>query len=99
MSTPGMNVQDEENSGGRVSYYEADILCPLHRAPYTAECSDIIAALGMNPREANMFKELWRGAAARQGLMKEGNSPLRGAEKLCFFADFNYMLVKFYHGS
>lgn len=88
-----------ENSGGTVSYYQVYVECPLHLKPYKAECSDIIAALNMNPREANMFKELWRGAAARQGRKKQGNTAVRGAEKIKFFADYNLKLVRHKNGT
>ena len=88
-----------ENSGGSVSYYQVDVECPLHLDPYKAECSDIIAALDMNPREANIFKEVWRTAAARQGRRKKGNTALRAAEKIAFFAEYNLKLVRHKYGS
>lgn len=76
-----------ESTGGSCSYYVTTIECPYHSDPYTAECGDITDQLEMNPREANIFKEIWRMAAARQGKKKKGNSALRGAQKIKFFAD------------
>lgn len=81
-----------EDSGGSCDYYVKHIECPIHRDPYTAECGDIIQALGMTVVEGNVFKELWRRAAARQGKKKRGNSTLRGAEKIKFFSDRLYQL-------
>lgn len=78
-----------ENSGLSVDYYQCPIEFPTTpgRAPYTAECNDIIEALGMMPSEANIFKETWRNAAARTlGKLKEGNTPLRAYQKVYFFA-------------
>lgn len=76
-----------EDSGGSCGYYVTYIECPIHMEPYTAECGDIAAQLQMTPEEANIFKELWRRAAARQGKKKRGNNSVRGAEKIKFFGD------------
>ena len=84
-----------ENSGGSVSYYVTHVECPQHLEPYTAECGDIIDALEMNAQELNIFKEIWRTAAARQGKQKKGNSLIRGAEKIKFYADRNLQRIKF----
>lgn len=43
-------------------------------------------ALGLNPDEANIFKEIWRSANARQHNGKPGHSPLYGAEKIVHYA-------------
>lgn len=77
-----------ENSGGRVNYYLVEVKHPQRedQPPYRAECEDIIEALDLNFDEANMFKEIWRGARARQGAEKEGNTALRGAQKLVHYA-------------
>lgn len=77
-----------ENSGGRVNYYLVEVKHPQRETqqPYQAECEDIIHALGMTFDEGNIFKEVWRQAAARQGRAKEGNTPLRGAQKLVHYA-------------
>jgi hypothetical protein len=79
---------DPEYTGGSVSYYKAAINNPTEpgRAPYVAECNDIIEALGMNFAEGNAFKAIWRKAAARQGKRKKGyDSGLYDAEKVAFF--------------
>ena len=62
--------------------------------PYMAECYDIIIALNLTWDEANMFKEIWRTANERNGNGKPGNTPLRGAEKVMFFASQNLINVK-----
>ncbi|AHC94011.1 hypothetical protein CH29_gp58 [Achromobacter phage JWAlpha] len=78
-----------ENSGGRVNYYLVEVKNPQreNQQPYQAECEDIIHALGMTFDEGNIFKEVWRQAAARQGRAKEGNTALRGAQKLVHYAN------------
>jgi len=54
--------------------------------PYSAECNDIIEALGMNYAEGNVFKAVWRMCAARQGKSKAGYTDgLYDAEKVIFF--------------
>lgn len=77
-----------ENSGGSVSYYKVSIDKPTTLpAPYEAECNDIIEALGMNFAEGNIFKALWRRAAARKGVRKGGYDQGKyDAEKILFFA-------------
>lgn len=79
-----------EHTGGSVNYYQVFITCPTTRGSekYHAECNDIIEALDMNYAEANVFKAMWRIAAARTlGLHKEGNDPVYDAEKAVFFSD------------
>lgn len=78
-----------ENSGGKVNYYLVPVMYPQRgeQPPYQAECEDIIDALEMTPDEANIFKELWRTARARQGLGKEGNTPIRAAQKMVHYAN------------
>lgn len=77
-----------ENSGGRVNYYLVQVVHPQRedQAPYQAECEDIIDTLDMTFDEGNIFKEVWRQAASRQGRAKEGNTELRGAQKLVHYA-------------
>lgn len=78
-----------EHSGGSVSYYKVDISDPTTPGvqPYTAECNDIIEALGMNYAEGNVFKALWRSCAARTlGKKKQGNDEVYDAEKMNFFS-------------
>ena len=78
-----------EKSGGFVNYYLVEVKHPQReeQVPYQAECEDIIDALDMTPDEANIFKELWRTARARQGVGKEGNTDLRAAQKLVHYSN------------
>lgn len=78
-----------ENSGGSCDYYKTDIHHPWDedKDPYEAECGEIAEALEMTTFESNIFKEVWRKAAERQGKLKAGNSQLRSAEKIKFFGD------------
>lgn len=77
-------------TGGSVNYYRVDVKNPTSSdvAPYTAECNDIIEALGMNYAEGNAFKAIWRSCAARNlGLLKAGyKDGVYDAEKVGFFA-------------
>lgn len=82
-------VMKGENSGGSVDYYQVHIEAPTTegRQPYTAECNDVIEALGMTFAEANVFKALWRSAAARTLCkLKANNDAVRDAEKCVFFS-------------
>lgn len=77
-------------TGGSSDYYKVTIKFPTNTfgLPYTAECNDIIEALGMNFAEGNAFKALWRRAAQRTlGLRKAGakDDGLYDAEKIEFF--------------
>lgn len=79
-----------EYSGGSVDYYQVRIERPTtkFRAPYIAECNDVIEALGMNFAEGNAFKALWRKAALRTlGKAKAGAKAdgLYDAQKVEFF--------------
>lgn len=79
-----------EYTGGSVSYYTVFIKNPTTAAksPYSAECNDIIEALGMNYAEGNAFKAIWRRAAQRTlNKAKAGAKPdgLYDAEKVSFF--------------
>lgn len=76
-------------SGGMVSYYLVSVTHPQReeQPPYQAECEDIIEALQMNPDEANVFKEIWRTAAARLNNGKIGHTPLYGAQKIVHYAN------------
>jgi len=75
-------------TGGRVNYYLVPVPHPQRETqrPYQAECEDIIEALELNPDEANIFKEIWRSARARQDLGKPGHTALYGAEKINHYA-------------
>lgn len=77
-----------EYTGGSVSYYRARVVSPTSpsQPPYTAECNDIIEALGLNYAEGNILKALWRQAAARQGKSKRGYADSKyDLEKIMFF--------------
>lgn len=85
----------KEHTGGSVSYYQVDVKQPTTpgRRPYTAECNDIIESLEMTPAEANVFKAVWRTAAARTlKREKAGNNEVYDAEKVIFFG--GRMLVR-----
>lgn len=79
---------EAEYTGGSVSYYKVRVADPTSGGPpYTAECNDIIEALGMNYAEGNAFKAIWRKCAARTlGLAKAGYKDGKyDAEKVEFF--------------
>ena len=90
MTNAKVNTQGE-NSGGSCDYYKVLIQRPTTvEKQYIAECNDVIEALDMTYAEANMFKEIWRSAAARTlGKLKAGHNEKRGAEKIVFFANRN----------
>jgi hypothetical protein len=82
-------VSQKESSGLRVNYYLVQVDTPQReeQPPYQAECEDIMDALGLVPDEANIFKEIWRTANERtHGKGKEGNTPLRAAQKLVHYS-------------
>lgn len=62
---PAPKAEGERNTGGNVDYYRVRIADPKRTEPYTAECEDIIEALGMNFAEGCAFKAIWRRCAAR----------------------------------
>lgn len=79
---------EPEYTGGSVSYYQVRITNSTSGCDaYTAECNDIIEALGMNYAEGNAFKAIWRRCAARTlGKAKAGyKDGLYDAEKVVFF--------------
>lgn len=82
-------VVEPEYTGGSSSYYTLEVKNTTSGiAAYTAECNDIIEALGMNFAEGNAFKALWRRAAQRTlGKVKKGADAdgLYDAEKVEFF--------------
>ncbi len=81
-------ASEGERSGGSVDYYQVPIERPTTegRAPYIAECNDIIEALGMNYAEGNAFKAIWRSCAERTlGKKKAGGNAVYDAEKVVFF--------------
>lgn len=82
--------REPEYTGKSVSYYQVEITNPTTpgRSPYTAECNDIIEALGMSFAEGNAFKAIWRMCAARSGKSKRGyTDSLYDAEKVVFFGE------------
>ena len=83
-----------ENSGGSCSYYETDVYSVALDTTQKVECKDVMTALQLTHDEMNIFKEVWRSAAARLGKQKEGHTALRGAHKIKFFADENLARVK-----
>lgn len=77
-------------TGGKLKgnhYYRVDVAEPISPEvqPYTAECADIIEALGMTFNEGEAFKALWRLAAARQGRGKPGAAPQYDADKVAHY--------------
>lgn len=81
-------LEESEYTGGSVSYYKVNVVNPTTLdSAYTAECNDIIEALGMNYAEGNAFKAIWRRCAARTlGKTKAGyKDGLYDAEKVVFF--------------
>lgn len=86
-----MMKTNDEYTGGSTTYYQVDITHPINTEaqPYTAECQDIIDALGMTFNEGNAFKALWRRCAARTlGKSKRGYTDgLYDAEKVVFYGE------------
>lgn len=83
---PDKKDSSQHLAGGSVNYYTVKV-DPLNKPAYTAECGDIIDVLGLTFNEANIFKEIWRTANARLGNGKPGNTALRGAEKVAYYAN------------
>lgn len=81
---------EETLTGGKLSgnhYYRVVVDEPMSPEvePYTAECADIIEALGMTFNEGEAFKALWRLAAARRGRGKPGNKAQYDADKVAHY--------------
>lgn len=79
-----------ELTGGKLSgnhYYRVQVAEPMNSElqPYTAECADIIEALGMTFNEGEAFKAIWRLAASRQGNGKPGNKAEYDADKVAHY--------------
>ena len=100
---PETKPQEKKLTGGSSSYYTVYIKNPVSEGkelengiqePYVAECYDICKALGMTIDEFNIFKAIWRSAAARQGNGKPGAKALYDAEKMVFFSTENLASVK-----
>lgn len=79
------------SGGGKLTgnhYYRVTVVEPIAPdvPPYTAECADIIEALGMTFNEGEAFKAIWRLAAARQGRVKAtGSGPKYDADKVAHY--------------
>ena len=71
----------EEHTGGSSSYYDLKI------GTTTIKCLDIIEGLNMSYNEGNVFKAVWRIAAAKQGKCKKGNNKYYDSEKIVFFGE------------
>lgn len=88
-------MSEQEYTGGSVSYYSVKVERPTSpdAKPYTAECHDIIEALGMNYAEGNAFKAIWRSCAARNlGKSKLGYKD--GKYDIVFFGLLDHALTK-----
>lgn len=88
----GYRIIDEaaKPHGGKLSgkhYYRVDVSEPIspELSPYSAECADIIEALGMTFNEGECFKALWRMAAARQGNGNPGADAQYDADKVAHY--------------
>lgn len=81
--------KEAEYTGGSSNYYKVFVKTPTTlKAPYEAECNDIIEALKMTFAEGNAFKAIWRKAKARQGVQKKGyDNGLYDSEKVVFFGE------------
>lgn len=78
------------SGGGKLTgnhYYRVKVAHPIAPdvQPYTAECADIIEALGMTFNEGEAFKAIWRLAAGRQGKTK--NAPQYDADKAAHYGE------------
>lgn len=74
-------------TGGSNDYYSVDVANTLDGRPgYTAQCLEVIEALGMTFAEGEAFKAIWRSCAARTlGKHKADNNALYDAEKVEFY--------------
>lgn len=80
----------QPSGGGKLTgdhYYRVKVAHPIAPdvQPYTAECADIIEALGMTFNEGEAFKAIWRLAAGRQGKTK--NAPQYDADKAAHYGE------------
>lgn len=83
-----MTEDKRQYTGLSVDYYKVKISDPISKQDaYTAECIDIIEALGMTYAEGNAFKAIWRKCAARAlGVSKKGYTDgMYDAEKAAFY--------------
>jgi hypothetical protein len=78
---------DQRNTGDNTNYYLVEVKQPKRLDPYTAECEDIIEALGMNFAEGCAFKAIWRRCAAKKlGVIKKNyDGPAYDGEKTVYY--------------
>lgn len=74
-------------TGGSNDYYKVPVTRTLDGRPgYTAQCLEIIEALGMTFAEGEAFKAIWRNCSGRTlGIEKPDGDPLYDAEKVQFY--------------
>ncbi len=80
----------EQLTGGPSDYYTVHVAKPIRqeRPAYTAECGDIIEALGMTFNEGEAFKALWRSCSARTlGNGKPGSDAVYDGEKIAYYGN------------
>ena len=85
---PDMPEQEDELTGLSSNYYK------LMVGTDVVECQDVIEALGLNFAEGNVFKAIWRKAAARLGNGKKGHTALYDAEKMLYFSERELMRLE-----
>lgn len=79
---------DTKLTGGSSDYYKVHVEHPVSGSdPYTAEALDIAEAMQMSVGHFNIFKAVWRLAAARTGNGKPGLDERYDLEKIVFFAE------------
>ena len=81
----GRRLEKNTLAGGVSNWYTLDVLSTQGKANYTAVCDDIILALNMSFQEGEVFKAVWRKAAARMGNGKPGNTALYNAQKVTHY--------------
>jgi hypothetical protein len=84
------DAKKEDYTGKAVSCYKVPIEYPMSGGTaYTAECGDIIEALGMDYNEGNVFKAIWRKCASRTiGLKKQGyEDAIHDSKKVTYFGE------------
>lgn len=96
-ATPNKQSNTERKLTGLSNdYYKVKVEYPTtpDNTPYLAECNDIIETLKMTYAEANVFKAIWRSAAARLGNGKVDHKAIYDAEKMVFFSQRVLMATK-----
>lgn len=76
-------------TGGKSDHYQVQMMVHCGDGKPDIEvqfdCNDLIEELEMNFAEGEVFKAVWRKAAARLGKGKPGHQPLYDAQKVEFF--------------